>query len=78
MKPDLSRLKLFSSWVCVKQAGNHPRKLDCNDFTSVFLGYSMTSQNVQYIDLALVIVKTSHHTDFDEAWYLQPHCPPAA
>jgi hypothetical protein len=26
----------------------------------------------------LGILKTSHHADFDEAWYLQPHCPPAA
>jgi hypothetical protein len=24
------------------------------------------------------IIKTSHHADFDEAWYLQPHRPPAA
>jgi hypothetical protein len=24
------------------------------------------------------MVKTSHHAQFDEAWYLQPSCPPAA
>jgi hypothetical protein len=33
---------------------------------------------MQCIDLTLGIVKTSHHVDFDEAWYFQPHPPPAA
>jgi hypothetical protein len=78
MKPDLSRPKLFSSRVCAKQAGNCAGKLDRNDFTGVFLGYLATSQNMQYINLTLGIVKTSHHADFDEAWYLQPHRPLAA
>ena len=35
-------------------------------------------QNIRYIDLTSGIVKTSHHADFDEAWYLQPSRPPAA
>jgi hypothetical protein len=76
--PDLSRLKVFGSRVCVKQAGERSGKLDHNDFTGIFLGYTATDQNVQYIDLTSGIVKTSHHVDFDEAWYLQSTRPPAA
>ena len=78
MKPDLSRLKVFGSRVCVKQAGGRAGKLDRNDFTGIFLGYTATDQNILYIDLTSGIVKTNHHADFDEAWYLQPSRPPAA
>jgi hypothetical protein len=35
-------------------------------------------QNVCYIDVNSGVVKGSHHTVFDESWYLQPSCPPAA
>jgi hypothetical protein len=31
-----------------------------------------------YLDLTAGIVKSSHHAIFNEAWYLQPHRPPAA
>jgi hypothetical protein len=78
MKPDLSRFKVFGSRVCVKQPGTRAGKLDRNDFTGIFLGYCATTQNIQYIDLTSGIVKTNHHADFDEAWYLQPSRPPAA
>jgi hypothetical protein len=52
--------------------------LDPNNFTGVFLGYSATNQNIIYLDLTSGVVKTSHHAQFDEAWYLQPSRPPAA
>jgi hypothetical protein len=35
-------------------------------------------QNIVYLDLDLGIVKTSHHAQFNKAWYLQPTRPPAA
>jgi hypothetical protein len=35
-------------------------------------------QNILYLDLESDLVKLSHHARFDKAWYLQPHCPPAA
>ncbi len=38
----------------------------------------MTDQNILYLDLDSGLVKRSHHAQFDEAWYLQPHRPPAA
>ncbi len=71
LKPDLSHLKVFGPRVCVKQAGERSGKLDHNDFMGIFLGYTATDQNVQYINLISGIVNTSHHADFDEAWYLQ-------
>jgi hypothetical protein len=37
-----------------------------------------TDQNIIYLDLDSCVVKSSHHAEFDEAWYLQPTRPPAA
>ncbi len=44
--PDLSLLKLFGSWVCVKRTGNQRRKLDQHDFTGIFIGYTASAQNI--------------------------------
>jgi hypothetical protein len=75
---DLSCLKLFGAHVCIKRTGNRRGKLDRHDFTGVFLSYAATDQNINYLDLYSGIVKTSHHAQFDEAWYLQPSRPPTA
>jgi hypothetical protein len=53
-------------------------KLDRHDFKGIFLGYTATDQNIIYLDLDSGVVKSSHHAQFDEAWYLQPTRPPAA
>ena len=77
-QPDLSCLKLFGSRVCVKRTGSRRSKLDRHDFKGIFLGYTATDQNIIYLDLDSGVVKSSHHAQFDEAWYLQPKRPPAA
>ncbi len=77
-KPDLSCLKVFGSRVCAKRAGKRRAKLDHNDFSGIFLGYTATDQNIKYIDINSGTIKTCHHATFDEAWYLQPSRPPAA
>jgi hypothetical protein len=77
-KPDLSCLKLFGSQVCVKELGSRCSKLDQHDFKGLVLGYMATDQNIVYLDLDSGVVKASHTAQFDEAWYLQPSCPPAA
>jgi hypothetical protein len=64
--------------LCAKKAGERHAKLDHNDFTGIFLGYTATDQNVKYIDLNTGVVKTSHHATFDKTWFLQPTRPPAA
>ena len=76
--PDIGHLKLFGSRVCVKRSGTRQAKLDKNNYTGIFLGYTATDQNVVYLDLTTGLVKRSHHAMFDEAWYLQVHRPPAA
>ncbi len=78
VKPDLSCLKLFGLWVCVKRSGSHHSKLDRHDFKGILLGYTATDQNIVYLDLDSGVVKSSHHTQFDEAWYLQSLHPPTA
>ena len=77
-KPNLKSLRLFGSRVCVKRSGYRWEKLDCHDFTGIFLGLTATNSNVRYIDINTGIVKTSHHAVFDEAWYLQLSRPPAS
>ncbi len=77
-QPDLSCLKLFGSRVCVKRTGSRRSKLDRHDFKGIFLGHTATDQNIVYLDLDSGLVKSSHHAQFDEAWYLQPKRPPAA
>ncbi len=49
-KPDVTHLKTFGSRVCVKRSGSHQCKLDRNDFTGIFLGYTATDQNIVYLD----------------------------
>jgi hypothetical protein len=67
IKPDLSRLRVFGSRVCVKRTGKCCSKLDRHDFTGIFLGYTATDKNIRYVDVHTRIVKTSHHAIFDEA-----------
>ncbi|KAL7524703.1 hypothetical protein ACHAXR_003924, partial [Thalassiosira sp. AJA248-18] len=61
MKPDLRRLKLFGSRVCVKRTGRRRAKLDRHDFRGIFLGFSATDSNIRYLDLDSGVTKTSHH-----------------
>ncbi len=77
-KPDFACLKTFGSQVCVKRTGHRRSKLDCHDFTGIFIGYLALDNNIIYIDLDSGLVKTSHHAQFDEAWYLQDSRTPAA
>ena len=78
MKPDLSHLRVFGSRVCVKLSGDRSSKLDRNDFTGIFLGFTATDHNILYLDLDSGRVKRSHDAQLDKAWYLQPTRPPAA
>ncbi len=77
-KPDIEYLKMFGSQVCVKQSEDRRSKLDRHDFTGIFLGYTASDHNIRYLDMESGLVKSSHHAVFDEAWYMQPHRPPAA
>jgi hypothetical protein len=78
-KPNVQYLKMFGSRICIKQSGIRQCKLDCNDFTGIFLGYTAMTQNIIYLDLTSGIKKSCHHAIFDEAWYpLKATRPPAA
>jgi len=77
-KPDLSKLKVFGSRVCVKVTGKRNAKLDRHDFNGIFIGYTATDDNIKYIDTTSGVTKSSHLAVFDEAWYLQTKRPPMA
>jgi hypothetical protein len=70
IKPSLSRIRVFGSRACVKKTGKCHSKLDRHDFTGIFLGYTATDENIQYVDVDSRTVKSSHYAIFDEAWYL--------
>jgi hypothetical protein len=78
LKPDLSHLQMFGSRVCIQQTGTQRAKLDKHDFTSIFLGYTATNQNVVYIDVNSSRVKSTHHAFFNKVWYMHESRPPAA
>ena len=67
--PDFSRLIIFGSRVCVRRTGKQQAKLDCHDFTGIFIGFSATYRNIHYLDENSGLVKTSTHATSDEAWY---------
>ena len=77
-RPDLRRLRVFGSRVCVKRTGSRQAKLDRHAYNGIFIGYSATDANVRYIDVHSGIVKTSHHAVFDECWFDHSWRPPAA
>ncbi len=62
----------------MKCTGVRRSKLDRHDFTGIFLGYTGSDHNIQYLDFESGIVKETHHAAFDEAWYMQPSRPTAA
>jgi len=77
-RPNLRRLWVFGSRVCVKRTGKRRAKLDQHAFTGIFIGYTATDANIRYIDVQSGVVKTSHHAVFDECWFHHSWCPPAA
>ncbi len=68
-QPDISCLKLFGSRVCMKRTGSRRCKLDRHNFKGISLGCTATDQNIIYLDLDLGVVKSSHHSQFDKAWF---------
>ncbi len=66
-KPDVAHLKTFGSRVCIKHSGTRWCKLDCHDFTGIFLGYIAMDQNIVYLHTTSGIIKSCHHAIFDEA-----------
>ena len=71
-RPDLRRLRVFGSRVCVKRTGSRRAKLDQHAFNGIFIGYTATDANIRYIDMHSGIVKPSHHAVFDKCWFHHP------
>ena len=78
IQPDLKRLKLFGSRVCIRRTGHRRAKLDRHDFRGIFIGYSASNHNIRYINLDSGVTKVSHHAIFDEAWYTSTTKRPSA
>jgi hypothetical protein len=45
-RPNLKRLRVFGSRVCVRQTGDRRAKLDYHHFDGIFIGYTATDHNI--------------------------------
>ncbi len=61
----------------IKCSGDRRAKLHKHNFTKNIPWAYNTDQNIN-LDINSGNIKTSHQTTFEEAWYLQDSCPPAA
>jgi hypothetical protein len=60
-----------------KEERETAHKAHTHSFVGVFIRYTDTTKNAQYIDLTTGLVKTCGHTAFDEVWYCTQLRPPA-
>ena len=71
-KPNLSNLRIFGSRVYVKKPGKHKAKLDNHTYNGIFVGFTATDKNINYIDESNSTVKMGTHALFDEAHFTVP------
>ena len=55
--PDLSHLQISGSLVSPRRNGARPAKLDKHTYDGIFLGYTSTCSNVQYVDIQAGCIK---------------------
>ena len=76
-RPDLSHLRTFGSLVSPRRNGPRPAKLDNHTYEGVFLGYTSSCANINYIDVQSGRVKVCQApTHFDESHFTQTSRPP--
>ena len=76
--PDLIHIKVFGSYVTVKQSSVRLNKLDTtNTTTSIFLGFTEIDRTIWFEDHTNGTLKPAHHVIFNKARYMpnnrQPH-----
>ena len=76
---ELSHLRVFGSHVTVKQPRVRRNKLDTKyTTTGIFLGFTLTNQNIWFEDSTTSEFKSARHAVFDEAYYSSNNQPPYA
>ena len=71
-RPDLSDMRIFGSRVFARKPGKPKAKLDHHTSKGVFLSFTATSGNVNFIDDASGLIMTGTHVMFDEAHMTVP------
>ena len=69
LRPNLSHLHVFGSFVTSKNPGDRRTKLSTNVSHSIFLGYTATDRNIFFRDKVSNQIKQAQHVVFDEV-----HC----
>jgi hypothetical protein len=63
---EISNLRTFGCYVCVRPPGCRPSKLELHVNNCRFLGYTTTWTQIHYLDLRTNRIKTSVHVRYDE------------
>ena len=66
-RPNLRRLRIFGSRVQARKPGLRSAKLDHHTDSGIFLSFTATDSNVNFLDDATGLIKTCTHVIFDEA-----------
>ena len=66
-RPNLKRLRVFGSRVQARKPGLRPAKLDHHTDSGIFLSFTATDSNINFLDDATGLIKTCTHVIFDEA-----------
>ena len=76
-RPDISHLRTFGSLVSPRRNGIRPAKLDKHTYDGMFLGYTSSCANINYVDVQSGRVKVCQSpTHFDESHFTQTKRPP--
>ncbi len=71
-KPHAAKLRVFGCPIISRLPGRRPAKLDAHVATGIFLGYTVTDNNIYYKDNVTHRIKTATQVTFDEAGYTVP------
>ena len=66
-RPNFKRLRVFGSRVQARKPGARPAKLDHHTDSGVFLSFTATDSNINFLDDTTGLIKTCTHVIFDEA-----------
>ena len=64
-KPDITDLRTFGCRVHAKNPGKRPAKIDHHTSNGIFVGFTVTTKNVYFIDDRTLNVKIGTHATLD-------------
>ena len=69
IKSDLSKLRIFGSWIITRKPGHHNPKIPKHSYSGIILRYAKTVKNIVYLDTKTNRIQTIAYAKFDEAHF---------